>query len=126
MAEGQRLGYRVIYKEEFDQRGVDAVVSEVRDRVGGAPDYITFDLDVLDTTVAPGIANLLDRGLSQGEQRLKSPTPATANQAVHQSRRHSWAAGITAGPGSLAQGAAAGWPMWASRNEPIRSSMSTR
>jgi guanidinopropionase len=56
--ESRRLGYRVIYKEEFDQLGVDAVVSEVRDRVGGAPTYITFDLDVLDTTVAPGVANL--------------------------------------------------------------------
>jgi guanidinopropionase len=56
--ESRRLGYRVIEKGEFDQLGVDAVVSEVRNRVGEAPAYITFDLDVLDTTVAPGVANL--------------------------------------------------------------------
>jgi len=56
--ESARLGYRVIEKEEFDQLGVDAVVAEVRKRVGEAPAYITFDLDVLDTTEAPGVANL--------------------------------------------------------------------
>ncbi len=56
--ESERLGYRVIDKREFDERGVDAVVAEVRERIGGAPAYITFDLDVLDTAVAPGVANL--------------------------------------------------------------------
>jgi len=56
--ESTRLGYRVIEKREFDQLGVDAVISELRDRIGGAPTYITFDLDVLDTAVAPGVANL--------------------------------------------------------------------
>jgi guanidinopropionase len=56
--ESQRLGYRVIEKQEFDQLGVDAVVAEVRERVGDAPAYITFDMDVLDTTEAPGVSNL--------------------------------------------------------------------
>jgi guanidinopropionase len=56
--ESRRLGYRVIEKAEFDEIGVDAVVTEVRKRAGDAPTYITFDMDVLDTTEAPGVANL--------------------------------------------------------------------
>jgi len=56
--ESHELGYRVIYKDEFDQMGVDAVVKEIRERVGDTPLYITFDMDVLDTTEAPGVSNL--------------------------------------------------------------------
>lgn len=51
-------GYRIIEKTEFDRMGVEAVVAEIRQRIGDTPTYITFDLDVLDTAVAPGVANL--------------------------------------------------------------------
>ena len=30
----------------------------MRDRIGDEPVYVTFDLDCLDATVAPGVANL--------------------------------------------------------------------
>ncbi|MBT4890546.1 MAG: agmatinase [Rhodospirillales bacterium] len=56
--ESHRLGYRVIDKDEFDEMGTDAVVAEIRERIGDTPLYITFDMDVLDTTVAPGVSNL--------------------------------------------------------------------
>ncbi len=52
------LGYRVIPMGEVREMGVEAVVEEARDRVGDLPVYITFDLDCLDPTVAPGVANL--------------------------------------------------------------------
>lgn len=52
------LGYRVIWKEEFDELGIDATHREIRQRVGDLPVYISFDLDVLDPTVAPGVSNI--------------------------------------------------------------------
>lgn len=56
--ESHELGYRVVYKDEFDRIGPEAVAQEIRERVGDTPLYITFDLDVLDTTEAPGVSNL--------------------------------------------------------------------
>jgi len=52
------LGYEVITKEKYDELGVEAVIDIVHERVGDEPVYITFDLDCLDPTVAPGVANL--------------------------------------------------------------------
>ncbi len=54
----REAGYRIIDKAEFDQMTIEAVVAEIRERIGDTPTYITFDLDVLDTAVAPGVANL--------------------------------------------------------------------
>jgi len=57
--ESERLGYRVIEKAEFDQLGVDAVVAEIRERIGDeTPVYITFDMDSLDTVFAPAVSNV--------------------------------------------------------------------
>ena len=53
----QRAGYREIFMHEFEELGVEAVVQEIRDRIGDTPTYITFDLDVLDTTIAPAVSN---------------------------------------------------------------------
>ncbi len=47
-------GYRVIEMEEFDEIGVDAVVKEIREKIGDTPVYITLDLDALDPSIAPG------------------------------------------------------------------------
>jgi guanidinopropionase len=52
------LGYRVIPIDEVERLGVEGVLAEVRTRVGDRPAYVTFDLDVLDPSVAPGVANL--------------------------------------------------------------------
>ena len=52
------LGYEVITKERYDDLGPEGTVALVRERIGDEPAYITFDLDCLDPTVAPGVANL--------------------------------------------------------------------
>ena len=52
------LGYEVITKERYDELGQAATMDIVRRRIGDEPVYITFDLDCLDTTIAPGVANL--------------------------------------------------------------------
>lgn len=58
LAPSEELGYRVITKDEFDSAGPEACISEIRQRIGNAPCYITFDLDCLDPTIAPGVSNL--------------------------------------------------------------------
>ncbi|HVJ40442.1 MAG TPA: arginase family protein [Dongiaceae bacterium] len=52
------LGYRVIKMSEFEQLGVEKTIALIRERVGDSPAYVTFDLDCLDPTVAPGVSNL--------------------------------------------------------------------
>ena len=63
------LGYNVIEYKEFQKLGVTAVVSEIRAGIGtDKPVYITFDLDALDPTVAPGVANVeAGEGMKMGE-----------------------------------------------------------
>jgi guanidinopropionase len=51
-------GYRLITNDEFEALGVEKTVEIIRERVGDAPVYITFDLDVLDATEAPAVSNL--------------------------------------------------------------------
>jgi guanidinopropionase len=45
---------RIIYMEEFVQRGAEAVIEEARQIVGGGPTYVTFDIDSIDPSMAPG------------------------------------------------------------------------
>ena len=47
-------GMRVIFIEEFNDIGVDAVIDEARKVVGDQPTYISFDVDGLDPVYAPG------------------------------------------------------------------------
>jgi guanidinopropionase len=47
-------GMRVIAMEEFARRGVESVLTEVREVVGNAATYVSFDVDVLDPAFAPG------------------------------------------------------------------------
>jgi len=47
-------GIRIIYMEEFVQRGVEDVMAETRRIVGDNPTYVTFDIDAIDPSMAPG------------------------------------------------------------------------
>lgn len=47
-------GMRVIFIEEFNQLGVDGVITETRRVVGDGPTFISFDIDSLDPVYAPG------------------------------------------------------------------------
>ncbi len=52
------LGYNVITMAEFNKRGLRSVIQETLEKIGDNPIYITFDLDSLDSTIAPGVSNL--------------------------------------------------------------------
>lgn len=47
-------GMRLMFIEEFNKIGVDAVIREARQIVGDGPTYISFDIDSLDPVYAPG------------------------------------------------------------------------
>jgi guanidinopropionase len=47
-------GIRVIFVEEFARRSVEDVAAEIRERVGGGRSYLSFDIDVIDPSQAPG------------------------------------------------------------------------
>jgi guanidinopropionase len=47
-------GVRIIYMEEFVRKGAESVMAEARSIVGTAPAYVTFDIDSIDPSMAPG------------------------------------------------------------------------
>jgi len=50
----QRSGMRVLPMEEFDDRGWRYAAEEARRIAGGSPTYLSFDIDSLDPSHAPG------------------------------------------------------------------------
>jgi guanidinopropionase len=48
------VGIRVIAIEELFARGIEDVMSESRDIVGAMPTYVSYDIDFVDPTFAPG------------------------------------------------------------------------
>jgi guanidinopropionase len=54
----EALGYKVVTMQEFEELGVGRTVEHIRSRVGDRTAYVTFDLDCLDPSVAPGVSNL--------------------------------------------------------------------
>ena len=53
-----QYGYNVVTMKEFRKRGLADVVDQIKTVLAGRPIYITFDLDCLDPTIAPGVANI--------------------------------------------------------------------
>jgi len=51
-------GYNVVTMKEYNTRGAPDVINQIKKQLAGKPIYITFDLDCLDATVAPGVSNL--------------------------------------------------------------------
>jgi len=49
-----RLGFRLIDGRAIDDRGAAAIATEIRDFVGQAHVYVSFDIDILDPAFAPG------------------------------------------------------------------------
>lgn len=63
-------GMRVIYIEEFHDRGVRATIDEARRVVGDGPVYVSFDVDGLDPVYAPGTGTPEVGGLTTLEAQL--------------------------------------------------------
>jgi guanidinopropionase len=52
------LGYQVITMQQYREQGIVSCCDAIRSQLGNMPVYISFDLDCLDPTVAPGVSNI--------------------------------------------------------------------
>lgn len=50
----QELGYRLIPAHKMREMGIDAVIQEIKDRVGDQKVFLTFDIDFVDPAYCPG------------------------------------------------------------------------
>jgi len=57
-------GIKILYGEDLETLTVDQVVEQIRQRVGDARAYITFDIDCLDPAFAPGTGTPVSGGPS--------------------------------------------------------------
>jgi agmatinase len=60
-------GMTVIEMPEIEESGITAVIEKIRRVVGDAPAYISFDVDVIDPTLAPGTGTPVMGGLTPRE-----------------------------------------------------------
>ena len=58
------MGFNVLDGPWVQQNGVDAVVAEVKKKIGDKPVYVTFDIDCLDPSYAPGTGTPVCGGLT--------------------------------------------------------------
>jgi arginase len=67
----REAGIRVFTMSEVDRIGIERVMQEALDRVGGSPFvHVSLDLDVLDPEVAPGVGTPVRGGLTYREAHL--------------------------------------------------------
>jgi len=64
---GRELGFNLITMDELATRGFVDVVSEIRNRIGNGPLYLSWDMDVFDPAFAPGVCTPIWGGLSARE-----------------------------------------------------------
>lgn len=60
-------GFRVVQAEECWMRSLEPLMAEVREKVGGGPVYISFDIDGLDPSFAPGTGTPEIAGLTSSQ-----------------------------------------------------------
>jgi agmatinase len=58
------LGFNILDGPWVQQNGVEAVVAETRSKIGDKPVYVTFDIDCLDPSYAPGTGTPVCGGLT--------------------------------------------------------------
>lgn len=72
----RQQGFRVVTAEECWYRSLEPLMAEVREQMGDSPVYITFDIDGLDPSVAPGTGTVEMGGLTstQGLEVVRGAT----------------------------------------------------
>jgi len=67
LEEARAMGFTVIPSEELRSLGPDGYAAAVRERVGGRPVFLSFDIDFLDPAFAPGTGTPEVAGFSTAE-----------------------------------------------------------
>ena len=57
------LGYEVLTTDDVFALGAEGLAERVRERTGGRPTFLTFDMDFVDPSAAPGVQTPRGRGL---------------------------------------------------------------
>ena len=61
------LGFRIVRSMDFERKGIDQIIGDLRSTVGDAPLYVSIDIDVLDPSHAPGTGTPEAGGLTSRE-----------------------------------------------------------
>jgi len=74
--ESSELGYNVITTHELEQIGFESVLKKMRTVIGDTPVFLTFDIDFVDPSCAPGTGTLEVGGFNSREtlQMIRSLT----------------------------------------------------
>jgi guanidinopropionase len=67
---GLEAGMRCITYDEYEELGRAAVIDEIKQAVGSTPTYVTYDIDGLDPSHAPGTGVLEPGGLSMRDSQV--------------------------------------------------------
>jgi agmatinase len=67
LADDASFGFSVIHCRDMDALGIEGAVARIRERVAGAPVYVSIDIDVLDPAFAPGTGTPEMGGLTSRE-----------------------------------------------------------
>ncbi|MHA6669924.1 agmatinase [Homoserinimonas sp. A447] len=67
LEDDRRFGFGIVTSADVLRKGVDEVVSQLRDRIGTRPLYLSIDIDVLDPAHAPGTGTPEAGGLTSRE-----------------------------------------------------------
>ena len=62
-----RMGFGIVTSSDVFRQGVDEIVDQLRERIGGRPLYISVDIDVLDPAHAPGTGTPEAGGITSRE-----------------------------------------------------------
>ncbi|MEP1230416.1 MAG: agmatinase, partial [Litorimonas sp.] len=63
-------GFNILSAEDVRRQGTESVINAVHDIVGDRPAYITFDIDCLDPSMAPGTGTPVIGGLTTMEAQI--------------------------------------------------------
>ncbi|WP_424464424.1 agmatinase [Pseudoclavibacter helvolus] len=67
LVDDERFGFGIVSSADIYRRGADAVVQQLRERIGDRPLYISIDIDVLDPAHAPGTGTPEAGGMTSRE-----------------------------------------------------------
>lgn len=54
MTDSEDLGFKVITSFKMRELGINEVIEQIKERVGGSKAFLTFDIDFIDPAYAPG------------------------------------------------------------------------